>query len=280
LTVIYGKGEGTHVFEKGFRQDCIGGTAPGGAGAAKVNSKINGVQIGLQSYSFRDRPMAKAIEACKEVGLGEVELWQGHVEPQTTGTGAREELRKWRLETPLDTFANVRKQWNDAGIELYAYNLSFNNSFSDAEIDRGFEMAKAMGVKVLTASSTVSAARKVAPFADKHKIQVAMHAATSPTGQFAAQSFAAPGNSSISSDQSRHRHFVSAGYMSGGVFEGHQPDRRSAHQDAQSACHPPLARGKAPKEVLSPTANSGASRPTSSTISVRAVTEVRSATST
>ena len=74
------------------------------------------------------------------------------MEPQTTGAGAREELRKWRLETPLDTFANVRKQWNDAGIELYAYNLSFNNSFSDAEIDRGFEMAKAMGVKVLTAS--------------------------------------------------------------------------------------------------------------------------------
>src|SRR6476646_9609938 len=136
-------------------------------GAAKVNSKVKGVQIGLQSYSFRDRPMAKAIEACKEVGLGEVELWQGHVEPQTTGAGAREELRKWRLETPLDTFVNVRKQWNDAGIELYAYNLSFNNSFSDAEIDRGFEMAKAMGVKVITASSTISAAKKVAPFADK-----------------------------------------------------------------------------------------------------------------
>ena len=56
-------------------------------GAAKINSKINGVQIGGQSYSFRDRPMAKAIEACKEVGLGEVELWQGHVEPQTTGRG-------------------------------------------------------------------------------------------------------------------------------------------------------------------------------------------------
>ena len=72
------------------------------AGATKINSKIKGVQIGGQSYSFRDRPMAKAIEAFKEVGLGECELWQGHVEPQPTGQGAREELRKWRLETPLD----------------------------------------------------------------------------------------------------------------------------------------------------------------------------------
>ena len=93
------------------------------AGAAKINSKVKGVQIGLQSYSFRDRPMAKAIEACKEVGLGEVELWQGHVEPQTpAGPAGREELRKWRLETPLETFTNVRHQWNDAGIRLHAYN--------------------------------------------------------------------------------------------------------------------------------------------------------------
>ena len=144
-------------------------------GAAKIDSKIKGVQIGGQSYSFRDRPMAKAIEGFKEVGLGECELWQGHVEPQPTGQGAREELRKWRMETPLDTFSKVRQQWTDAGIELFAYNLSFNNSFTDAEIDRGFEIAKAMGVKVITASSTVSAAKRVAPFADKHKIQVAMH---------------------------------------------------------------------------------------------------------
>ena len=95
--------------------------------------------------------------------------------PDHADPAGREELRKWRLETPLDTFAKVRQQWNDAGIVLYAYNLSFNDSFTDAEIDRGFEMAKAMGVKVLTASSTVTAAKKVAPFADKHKIEVAMH---------------------------------------------------------------------------------------------------------
>ena len=87
-------------------------------GAAKINSKINGVQIGLQSYSFRDRPMAKAIEACKEVGLSEVELWQGHVEPQTTGSPAPEEVRTSRLPAPLDHFDNLRKQWNEAGIEL------------------------------------------------------------------------------------------------------------------------------------------------------------------
>src|SRR5438105_1231077 len=38
--------------------------------AAKINSKVNGVTIGAQSYSFRDRPLDKAIEGYKEVGLG------------------------------------------------------------------------------------------------------------------------------------------------------------------------------------------------------------------
>lgn len=36
-------------------------------------------------------------------------------------------------------------------------------------------MAKALGAGFITASSTVSAAKRVAPFADKHKMIVAMH---------------------------------------------------------------------------------------------------------
>src|SRR6266700_933853 len=69
--------------------------------AAKINYNVNGVMVGAQSYSFRDRPLDKAIEGYKEVGLGLCELWQGHVEPQDGGQGARQALRKWRLETPL-----------------------------------------------------------------------------------------------------------------------------------------------------------------------------------
>jgi sugar phosphate isomerase/epimerase len=140
--------------------------------APKINSKFGGVQIGVQSYSFRDRPLDEAIKAMVECGLGECELYGGHVEP----AGVRgAELKKWRLETPLDYFKGVRKKFDDAGIELFAYNYSFGDTFSDEEIDRGFEMAKAMGVKVITASSTLSAAKRVAPYADKHKIVVAMH---------------------------------------------------------------------------------------------------------
>jgi sugar phosphate isomerase/epimerase len=99
--------------------------------------------------------------------------------PQRGGPGpnpaARDALRQWRLTTPLEHFAAVRKKFDAAGVKLQAYNLSFNDSFTDEEIDRGFQMAKALGVNVITASSTLSAAKRVAPFADKHAITVAMH---------------------------------------------------------------------------------------------------------
>jgi sugar phosphate isomerase/epimerase len=227
-------------------------------GAQKVDSKIAGVQIGAQSYSFRDRPMDKAIAAYREVGLGECELWQGHVEPQTQrGAEGREELRKWRLTTPLDHFANVRKQWDDAGILLYAYNLSFNDSFTDEEIDRGFQMAKAMGVKAITASSTLTAAKKVAPFADKHKIPVAMHGHDNIKDP---NQFAKPESFAAAMEMSKYfwinldiGHFVSAGYDPIPYIQEHHARIATLHIKDRNKAHDnlPFGKGETPiKEVL------------------------------
>ena len=52
-------------------------------GAAKINSKFGGVQIGVITYSLRSiaSPDPEAIiKACIEVGLGEVELMSNHCE--------------------------------------------------------------------------------------------------------------------------------------------------------------------------------------------------------
>jgi len=136
---------------------------------------VKGVRLGVQSYSFRDRGLDEAIEAMKTIGLGEVELWQGHIEPGRGQRVSREAVREWRLSTPMSLFEGVRRKFDDAGILLYAYNYSFREDFTDKEIERGFDMAKALGIKVLTASSNVTTARRIDPFAKKAKVRVGMH---------------------------------------------------------------------------------------------------------
>jgi sugar phosphate isomerase/epimerase len=153
----------------------FGRTALAAAGVSrawgKLDSRVNGVLIGVQSYSFRDRALDDAIAAMKQIGFSECELYQGHVEPKMK----RDELRHWRLSTPMSTFEEVGRKFHQAGIQLFAYNYSFRDDFTDEEIDRGFQMAKAMGAHAITASSTVSAARRVGPFAEKHRMVVGMH---------------------------------------------------------------------------------------------------------
>jgi hypothetical protein len=82
------------------------------------------------------------------------------------------------LQTERNTayvFKTRVRETRAAGVKLQAYNLSFNDRFTDEEIDRGFQMAQALGVRLITSSSTLTAAKRVAPFADRYKITVAMH---------------------------------------------------------------------------------------------------------
>src|SRR5579871_2437120 len=88
----------------------------------KPDSRVNGVLIGAQSYSFRDRPLDAAIQGFLDVGLSSCELSMGHVEPASL---PREELRKWRLTVPLADIRAIRAKFDHAGIDLsgYAYNM-------------------------------------------------------------------------------------------------------------------------------------------------------------
>jgi len=159
------------------------GLLPRSAFAGGIDSKVKGVQLGAQSYSFRDRPLEGAIEGMKAVGLGEIELWSGHVEPRVDGQKlddagrkkAREEARRFRLETPLARFHEIGDKFKAAGIDLYAYNYSFRDDYTDAEIERGFETAKALGAKVITASSNQNTTPRIDAAAKKHKMRVGLH---------------------------------------------------------------------------------------------------------
>lgn len=146
---------------------------------AQSANATGGVTLGAQTYSFRqlDRPAGGdmsdvIVKAFTECGLRDCELWSPMLEPAKV---ERDALRRWRIETPLDHFAAIKKKFDSAKIAIRAYNYSFNDSFTDAEIDRGFEVARALGAGFITASSTLTSAKRVAPFAEKHKMIVSMH---------------------------------------------------------------------------------------------------------
>jgi sugar phosphate isomerase/epimerase len=161
--------------------------------AAAPDSKIAGVQIGVQSYSFRDRPLDAAIEGMVAAGIGSCELWSAHVEPAelsaALGRGeasARDALRQWRLSAPLEEFRRVRAKFDRAGVRLTAYNISFRDywgadatpaemAWTDPEIDRGFEMTKALGLDTITSSCTLSTVPRIDVAARRHGILVGVH---------------------------------------------------------------------------------------------------------
>jgi sugar phosphate isomerase/epimerase len=182
----------------------LGGTALPRRLTAQVDPTVGGVVVGVQTYSFRALPRSGAdgehdrtavgprdadqseatIQAMTRCGIGDCELWSPTVEP-ASGVGrdaspdvrrqARDALRRWRIEAPLSHFEAIRERFTAAGLTIYAFNYSFNDSFSDDEIDRGFEIARALGAEIITASSTLSAMRRVVPFAARHQMVVAVH---------------------------------------------------------------------------------------------------------
>ena len=157
-------------------------TLPLAVALAKVNSTIKGVRLGLQTYSFRDFAAETyadlLIKNMSEIGLGECELQF----PRGPAVTAR----------AIDYYREVGKKFKATGIEIYVYNSAFGRT--DEELDREFEIAKALGARTMASSTTVSMAKRVVPFAEKHKMIVAFHGHSNITDpdQFATpQSFAA-----------------------------------------------------------------------------------------
>ena len=219
-----------------------------------ADSAYRGVRLGAQTYSFRDLPRTpggdgvdQVIRAFRECELVECELFAPQVEPQfnagargrrgdppsADAVKAREALRAWRLETPLDHFRQVGEKFKKAGIDIYAYNYSPNNSFTDAEIDRGFEMTKALGAQIITASTQLDTAKRIAPFAEKHKMIVAMHGHSNITDP---NEFATPESFAAATKMSKYfkvnldiGHFVAANYDPASYIREHHADITNLH---------------------------------------------------
>ena len=229
-----------------------------------ADSQVGGVRLGVQTYSFRALPRPDdgdqidvVIDAMKQDSLTECELWAPQIEPRF-GRDGRDKLRAWRTDTPLDHFRGVKKKFDAAGISVYAYNYSFGADMTDSEIDRGFEMTRALGANIITASTTLTTAKRVAPFAEKHRMAVAMHGHSNRTDP---NEFCTPDSFAAAMKLSKYfkvnldiGHFTAADFDPVGYIRDHHADITNLHlkdRRKHEGDNVPWGQGETPiREVL------------------------------
>lgn len=182
---------------------------------AKPNSKFDGVEVGVITYSYRSMPGADdAVALLKYIvdsGVSAIELmgpaaeiYAGSPAPAARGGapgrgpgrgpgGGRapltpeqqaaqqakaEELKKWRLSVSMDKYKALRKMYNDAGVGIYALKLEPAPNMSDEEYEYIFHVAEILGASHVTRelSNDLAFTQRIGDFAARKKMRIAYHA--------------------------------------------------------------------------------------------------------
>lgn len=164
-----------------------------GTQSKKPNSKVGGVQLGLTTYCYRSIPhsLGEVLQYVVESGVNTVEmrsvLEEGLGIPQAksgaTGGGNLTEAqkaertkaaadlkkaqRKWRLSLPIQRYADIRKMYNNAGVDIHIAKF-VPSSWSDEEIDYAYNATKELGAYGITDEFTDEASKRLGKFAEKH----------------------------------------------------------------------------------------------------------------
>jgi sugar phosphate isomerase/epimerase len=249
---------------------------------ARPDTRINGVLIGAITYSFRSMAAPDIVKAYKAIGLGEMELMSNHAEQlagapaMARGGGGRraaltpeqqaqrdaavKAVRDWRMSATDATFKPVRKTIEDAGIDLklLCYNMNVRTT-QDDEIEYAFLMAKALGVEAISTSTQVSMAKRLAPFAEKHKMRVGFHGhaeTTNPDEVATPQSFeAVMAASKYLGANLDVGHYTEAGYDAVSFLQQHHARVTNLHlKDMKKASngggYTPFGQGDAPLKAV------------------------------
>jgi len=167
----------------------------------KPNSRFGGVQIGAITYSWRSMPSSAEdiLKYCIQTGISSIELMgdvaeryaglpQGPARPRQ-GTNlseaekvalnkamldATETQRKWRISNSLKKYEELRKMYNNAGVDIHIAKFSPAN-WTDEEIDYSFKAAKALGAKGVCNEIGDEACKRMGPIAQKNGMYAIFH---------------------------------------------------------------------------------------------------------
>ena len=180
-------------------------------------------------------------------------------EEQILAARARnEDVRKWRLSVSLDKFKEVRSKFDTAGIDLQLLCFNMNEAITDDEIEYAFQMAKALRVNAISCSTQVTVAKRIAPFADKHKMMFGFHG---HDATWDPNEFATPETFAIAMPYSKYLgvnldigHFTSGNYDAVAYIKEHHARITNLHLKDRKRDHGgnvPWGQGDTPiKEVL------------------------------
>ena len=157
--------------------------------ADRPDSLYRGVQLGTITYSYRSMPDQSAealLGYIVDSGISAIELMgppaeeyagaprnpvpqigrlnflssQGRLSPadreqyeslRPTYESYVEETRRWRASAPMNRFAELREMYAAAGVSIYGFKPdAFANNNTDAEVNFGFQAAKALGASHCT----------------------------------------------------------------------------------------------------------------------------------
>jgi sugar phosphate isomerase/epimerase len=170
-----------------------------GSQTRKPNSKVNGVQLGVTTYSYRSIPhsleetlgyaLASGINALEmrlvlEEGLGippgPPRIRRGDLTEEERAKHAEavkaalEAQRQWRLSLPMEKYAEVRKMYNDAGVDIHIAKFA-PSRWSDEEIDYAYKATNVLGAYGITDEASIEACQRLGKFAEKHNSLAIYH---------------------------------------------------------------------------------------------------------
>jgi sugar phosphate isomerase/epimerase len=147
------------------RRELLGGALAAIASARIANAATSrageeaGFKLGVASYSLRKLSRAEAIKALEALNVRYVNIKDFHAP----------------LTTPPQELAQVKKDFESAGITILGVgNISFAKS-DEAEMRRNFEYAKTLGAPVIVMAPSHETAPKVEKFVKEYDIKAAIH---------------------------------------------------------------------------------------------------------
>jgi sugar phosphate isomerase/epimerase len=191
---------GTAAAATAFTMIPLSYSCAGSTKTKKPNSKVGGVQLGLTTYSYRSMPhnAEETLQYILQAGVNAVEMRLVLEEslgipqsPPRPARGvqqsdeekaayakavedAREAVRQWRLTLPMQKYADMRKMYNDAGVDMHIAKFA-PSSWSDEEIDYAFNAAKVLGAYGITDECSDAACQRLGKFAEKHNSLAIYH---------------------------------------------------------------------------------------------------------